>query len=87
MEGVFLWTHVLQTAGHFTVHVADDLDAALMLFLGDQRLQDCLELLGELDNVYLVGKQCVFSRAVALEKDLLNQLFTQMHFLPSMFPS
>jgi hypothetical protein len=85
--GVFLWAHILQTAGHFTVHVADDLDAPLMLFLGDHGPQDGLELLGELNDVHLVGDHRVLAWPVALEKDLLDQLFIQVHFLPSMFPS
>lgn len=87
MEGVFLWALVLKSAGHFPVHVADDLDAPLVLFFSDHGPQDCLQVLRELDDVYLIGKQRILSRLVALEEDLLDQFFTQMHFLPSTFPS
>lgn len=57
-----------------------------MLLCGNDRLNECGNLLRELNDVHIVSHNRIWFMQVAVEKDLFDGFFTQ-HFDSSKVPS
>jgi len=59
-------------SGEFRAVMRDDVEAPPVLGLSGSQTHDCCNVLGELNNVYVVRNQSVFAWPVALKKHLLD---------------
>jgi hypothetical protein len=70
------WTLIEQCTPNFFVHVANNVDASLVLFFGDQRPDVLHDLVSELADVHFVRNEGVWPVHIAVEKDLFDGFFT-----------
>jgi hypothetical protein len=67
---------ILQSLAHCAVHVFHNLYTPSVFLLDYFRAGYSNHIVGELNDVNLVCKDCVFARPVTLKKDLLDEFFT-----------